>query len=493
MTRSRERNGLSGFLRRIPTAAWLCGLVALMLGFAWSLVVPAFQTVDEPQNVAYAQYLAESGRPPTGSEGIRGRSDEQRLLMRALRYKQFQRDSNLTPAFERRLRRAVDTSSSRRGEGGYTYAANQPPLYYALVALAYRASPSNSLLDRIQAMRVVSVLLGATTVLLVFLFLRELLPGAPWAWTVGALAVAFQPVFNNVSGGVNGDSLFYAAAAGVFLGLAASFRRGLTPGRGIAIGACMVAGVLGKITMLGLLPGVAIGLILLVHAADRESRPEAIRGALAAIAAVALPVLVYMSLNSTVWERGLFLAADGGDADDGTAGATTLGGLLSHIWQFYLPRLPSMSPAFDDYPLAHIWYEGFVGRFGGGEYAFSPLVRLIALPVYVTVLILAARELISSWEAVRRRLRELATYAAIVLGVLLLIHVAGYIGRFDLGRDYEQARYLLPLLALYGAIVALAARGAGSRYGRSVGVLLVSLAIAHSLLGLLLSLTRYYG
>src|SRR5512134_3263992 len=91
VTRPRERNGRPRFLRRIPTAAWLCWLVALMLGFAWSLVVPAFQTVDEPQNVAYAQYVAENGRPPTGREGIRGRSEEQRPLMRALRSKQFPR------------------------------------------------------------------------------------------------------------------------------------------------------------------------------------------------------------------------------------------------------------------------------------------------------------------------------------------------------------------------------------------------------------------
>ena len=45
-----------------------------------------------------------------------------------------------------------------------------------------------------------------------------------------------------------------------------------------------------------------------------------------------------------------------------------------------------------------------------------------------------------------------------------------------------------PLLPLYAAIVALAARGAGRRYGPAVGVLLISVAIARSAVAILLAL-----
>jgi hypothetical protein len=81
----------------------------------------------------------------------------------------------------------------------------------------------------------------------------------------------------------------------------------------------------------------------------------------------------------------------------------------------------------------------------------------------------------------------------IVLGLLILTNGNGYSARIGGAGGFEQARYLLPLLALYGAIVALAARGAGRRWGPPVGVLLVSVAIAHTAVAMLLTLTRYYG
>jgi hypothetical protein len=106
---------------------------------------------------------------------------------------------------------------------------------------------------------------------------------------------------------------------------------------------------------------------------------------------------------------------------------------------------------------------------------------------------LAARELITKRRVVRARLGELVTYVAIMLGLLVLTNGNGYSARVGGAGGFEQARYLLPLLALYGAIVALAARGAGRRWGPSVGVVMVSVAIAHTAVAMLLTLTRYYG
>ena len=114
---------------------------------------------------------------------------------------------------------------------------NYSPLYYAAAAAAYRLSPATDLFDRAHAMRVVSALLMAATVFLVFLFLRELLPATPWAWPVGAVAVAFQPLFGFIGGGVNNDNLVITAATGTLLALAICFRRGLTPRRGLLLGA----------------------------------------------------------------------------------------------------------------------------------------------------------------------------------------------------------------------------------------------------------------
>ena len=56
-----------------------------------------------------------------------------------------------------------------------------------------------------------------------------------------------------------------------------------------------------------------------------------------------------------------------------------------------------------------------------------------------------------------------------------------------------QGRYLLPLLPLFGALLALAARGAGERWGRAAGVAIVSGAVALSLFGQLLTVAWFYS
>ena len=81
----------------------------------------------------------------------------------------------------------------------------------------------------------------------------------------------------------------------------------------------------------------------------------------------------------------------------------------------------------------------------------------------------------------------------LIAGLLLLIGAVSYIARIGGATGYEQPRYLFPLMALYGALIAIAARGAGRRYGPAVGVLLVCIAVAHSAAAMLLTLTRFYG
>jgi Predicted membrane protein (DUF2142) len=495
-------------LAAIPTAGWVCALIGLLTATAWSLIVPLFQVPDEPAHVAYAQYLAETGRPPPGGDERRPFSQQERLLLNAVRWKAvIHRPQNRPPSTataRKQLDRLAERQGDPVGEGGFTSATNNPPLYYAAEAAVYHLTPSSSLPDRIHAMRLLSALLAAVTVLFVFLFLRELLPGTPWAWSVGALMVAFQPMFGFISGGVSSDDLLFAASAGVFWALAASFRRGLTVPRGVWIGACAAVGLVGKINMIGLLPGVAIGLFLLVHKSEPDGRREALRGAVVATAIIGAVALTYMSINSLVWDRGIFFG--GGDGhplgsaigvpraeDLAAAPSRTVGDALSYGWQFYLPRLPFMDSIFAEYPLRDIWFDGFVGNFGWLDYRLPESVYSIALVIAAIVAFLAGRELYFNRQVLGSRAGELITYAAMTLGLLILVNGNGFAVRSGEGGGFEQARYLLPMLAVYAAIVALAARGAGRRYGPAVGVLFVSLAIGHTALAMLVTLTRYYG
>ena len=93
----------------------------------------------------------------------------------------------------------------------------------------------------------------------------------------------------------------------------------------------------------------------------------------------------------------------------------------------------------------------------------------------------------------RERWPELLAYAVMALGVMGSIGFLGIRFTADTGEGFAQARYLLPFLPLYGAFAALAALGAGRRYGRAVGALVVMLAMAHGLLAQLLVVSRFYA
>ncbi len=496
MTGLRDIPGPASLIERVPRAGWLCALVGVITGIAWGLIVPPFHVPDEPAHFAYTQYLAEVGEPPQSEARPRAYSQEELRVLDALRYKQVEvRPDNRplnTARAQRQIERALDAPFDRRSGGGYSHANGNPPLYYALEVVPYRLTPSGNLLDRLYAMRLLSALLAGLTVLLVFLFLRELLPSTPWVWAVGALAVALQPVFGNLAGAVHSDNLLYPASAGVFLGFAHSFRRGLTLPSGVLIGLCTAAAVLAKPTGLAFLPGVALGVLLLVLRAAPEQRRAALGGAAGAAVCTLLPVIGFVLLNSEVWDRGGYSSGTG---EPGRPSPTDLGflGSVEYLWQFYLPRLPFMTDRFDEYPLADIWFDGFIGRFGALEYGFGTVVDVVAAIILGGILALAIHELVRSRGALLSRLLELATYVALTLGLLYAIHRTGYVSRTESYDGFEQARYLFPLLALYAAVIALAARGAGRRFGPAAGVLIVSLAAAHTLLALLLTLSRYYA
>jgi hypothetical protein len=77
---------------------------------------------------------------------------------------------------------------------------------------------------------------------------------------------------------------------------------------------------------------------------------------------------------------------------------------------------------------------------------------------------------------------------------MALIASHGYLNANGQGGPGDaQPRYLLPLLPLLGVAVALAARGAGRRWGPPVGALLVVLFLSHDVFSQLIVVSRFYG
>jgi len=492
---SRLRDGW----RRIPRAGRACALIALVNGIVWALLIPPYHVPDEPVHVAYTQYLAETGKLPTHDPGPEY-STEQQVQLAALDFYAVTGNRGDKPPWsslqQERLEDATD--GKRRDDGGHkSVASNNPPLYYMAEAVAYRLTPGASLMTRLYAMRLVSALMAALTVLFVFLFVRELLPGTPWTWTVGALAVAFQPMFGFESGGVNNDNLLYLCSAALFFALARAFRRGLTVRRGAFIGLALGAGVLTKFTMAAFAPAVGLALLVLIWRAAPADRRAAFRAAGVVVGLGSALLLIYVAANSVIWGRPLLQDAAG--VSTPSPGAGRAGGLreqLSYYWQLFLPRLPFMQDHFPHaVPLWDTWFTGFNGRFGWLDYDFGrPFYRWIGWLVYLPLLVLAGVGLYRSRAALGRRLLELAVYALAVLGLVVAIARPSYT-TFLSGAAFPffQPRYILPLLPLFAAIVALAVRGAGRRAAPYVGTGIVMLALAHTLFAQLLTITRYYA
>jgi 4-amino-4-deoxy-L-arabinose transferase-like glycosyltransferase len=481
--------------RRVPRAAWLCALVALANGLAWSLITPPFQVPDENAHYAYVQQVAERGTLPrlTVAEGPLSPREDQ-MLSALLTFGVVGHRGNPAPGtqIQQDVIDGIEKQNlSARGSGNALSATSNPPLYYALEAIPYKLVSSDKVLNKLAAMRVLSALMGAITVLLVFMFLRELLPGTRWAWPVGALAVAFEPLFGFMSGGVNNDDLLYLTAAGLLWAFARAFRRGLTPANGALIGGFLGAGLISKFTLLGFIPAAILAVALLARRAWGEDRRNAIKSSAWAVGLGAAPAVVYVVLNHVVWGR---TAIPGG-----IGSVTTPSGRVfsfreevSHVWQLFLPRL-WMTHQFNYSPLWETWFRGFVGRFGWLDYDFPAWVYQVARVLTLVVCALAVGELIRRRRIMRGRLEELSVYVLAVAGLCVVIGVQSYRFLIITGGVFEQARYLLALLGLYGAIVALAVRFGGRRWGPVMGASIVVIAIGHDLFAQAITIVRYYA
>lgn len=517
--RRRATRPLARAVRRafgaVPRAAWVCAAIAFLNATAWAVLTPPMLVPDEPAHVYYVQQLTETGQVPNthGSDAFSGQNEAVRVYSHLddIVFGDIGRPA-WTPQEGRILEQRV-RDSTPVGGGGSAGVGLYPPLYYATLVIPYAATGAvgGSLIEQQLAMRLLSALYAAGTVLLVFLFLRELLPRAPWAWRAGALACALQPLFAFISGGVSPDSLLTLFCTAVFYLLARAFRRGLTPRVGGLIGLTLALATLAKLSALGLLPGVAVAGVILVWRAGPEGRRSALLGVGAGTLAFAAPMLLYLLLSNTIWHRPLLGGAGetvssgasggGGGGGGGSGGGPTalppshwasLSGYLSYTWQLVFPPLPSMHDWLPKFLPNEVWFRGWIGRFGWGGLVFPGSVYSIALVVSCALVALVGVSLVRLRRSLLRRLPELAAYVALIGGLICFYGYVGYHYFLDTGAQFEQARYLFPLIALYGGLIAVAVAGLGRRLGVAVGATLVVLAFGHDVAALVLNVGHYY-
>ncbi|MBN1867614.1 DUF2142 domain-containing protein [Candidatus Sumerlaeota bacterium] len=194
-------------------------LVGVAIGALYAAETPRWHVPDEPAHFDYVRHVAETGRIPVLRAGDYDQSYLESLLARG-----FPRDMSIAP-----LR----------------YENHQPPLYYALGAVAYRLSGGSLL-----ALRLMGAIIASGLPIFAFLVARLLCPDGGRRVPLAAAAfVAFLPQNVFVSAGVNNDGLANLLAAIVlWLSLRLLREPGPTAGRRVVLGIVVGLGFLTKAT-----------------------------------------------------------------------------------------------------------------------------------------------------------------------------------------------------------------------------------------------------
>lgn len=491
---SRPLRRLRARARAVPAPLAALLAAVLVVGWAWALLVPPAQAPDEPVHFAWVENLVERGERPLSGGRDRGRdvfSTEQKLAREAANYEAPTRQPSVRPewraaAWERwRRQEGALPARSRRDGGVENAAAGNPPLYYGWVSLAYRATGSGGLFTRWYAMRMWSVLLLAVAVLATWLMAGQLTGRDRLAQLGAAAFVGLQPGASAISAAVNPDAGMIAAWA-LVLWLGVRALRG--PPRlssVLAVLAATLAALLVKAPSFGLLPGVALVLLVVARraAAGRRPSPRAI---------AVLAVLGALGVGAVA------LAVAGGAADRLTAvgtsgGRTGVRGFLSYLWQAYLPNLPFQTqvqnlPAFWGYD---VWIRSGWGNFGWSE-LLLPRGAYAAIGLVVGAIFAGA-----AVAVVRRRFGldwpTWAFFAAVAAALVIGLHWGEYNQFVDIHVSLLQGRYLLPLLPLGGmAVVAALSNLDRARRALTTAVLLV-LLFAVQLFSLGIVVGRFYA
>jgi len=476
-------------LGRVPRP--LIGLLAAvgLLGIAWALAVPPWQVPDEPSHEAYAQTLSERFAVPGDPHRPRD-STEHRLASRSAGATRATGAPAAKPEWSEaayRRWRALDgaiSRAARRDGGGPNRAQANPPLYYAYVALAYRAAYRGDVFDRLYAMRLLSAALLLVTTTATWLLAGELVGRCRPLQLVAAATAGMQPMVAFITASVNPDALLIAGSTLVLWLAARTVNRGLTGANAACLTAATALAIATKVVSYALLPAVALALGVAAWRRRHGLGARAVAVGVAVVGVIALAAIGALSVSTadeTVRSASL-VSADG----------ASIPGFASYLWQFYLPRLPFQEPVrgLAGHPFFDTWVVTAWAAFGWHEVRFPG-------PVYLALAAFSLGAVALAAVALRRRGIDPALAglcALVVLALLLALHWTEFriieageesgfsrglreLRRIPLdgfnGNPFMKGRYLLPLVPLAGVAVALAASLAtGRRRALAVGVLL---------------------
>lgn len=482
-------------LRRVPAPLGALLAAAAVLGIAWALILPAWQAPDENSHYGYVQSLVDGPGLP-GVEEHPLFSTEQSLAADAVNSDQMAsalhaRAEWSQPYYRRWKSVEREITSAQRGDGGgLNPARSNPPLAYAAYALPYLAASSAGPFDRLLWMRILGVVWLLVTVAATWLLAGEVFGRRPSLQLAAAALPALSPMTGFISASVSPDGLMYATWSLAFWLGARMLLRGLTVGRAVAFFAAVGAACWVKATSYALIPAALLALAIAVW----RTRPAGL-GAWARAAVPGLATLLGVVGSWLVLARLLARPASAQLSAAATTSGLDVRELASYMWQYYLPKLWFMQDFFPSVPMTlpiyDVLLEGSWARFGWLEVRFPEGVYIVL--ALATVLVSVAA-IVSLWRA-RARLDRgvLAFFALAAVTLMAGLHWQEYQLVLGGSGPIMQGRYILPLVALAGLVVAAAVRLVPPARRLAVTGLLVGGLFALSAFSLGLTLERFYA
>lgn len=485
--------------RRVPLPV-LVGIIAFGVMASWALITPAFQSPDESEHFAYAQYFAETGqavqtvetaRPPYSlAEGF-----ALEAVMHTSVIERREARPPWLPIYQREYQEATKkTQLPRTNGGGFEPAISaHTPAYYALLAPGYYLTRGDSVFSQLLAMRLSSAIMGALTAVLAMLIVAELLPGSAALAVAAGLLVAFEPMFSFISGAVNNDNGVNLACALLIYLAVRALRRGLSPWLALSMGATLVAAPLLKGTGYELYPAVLLALAFAIW--RRHDRRAWISLGLLAASFAALQ-FGWTEL-APVFHRTTFTTPGGG------APGTTLGAFedpktyVSWLIRVLLPFSPPFIHrdwTIVHWPFFNIYIERGFASFGWYAIEFPKWVYLTIVVALGAAIALGLRTLWRDRGLLRRRGAEITFLVLVPILVIGAVEAAFQpaLSILPINGTPEQGRYLFPAITAIVALFIGACFGLGRRRAVPIATAAVACLIGLTLASQLLTLSAFY-
>lgn len=456
------RDRLRRARQSLPRPLLFLLIAVAVAGAAWALLVPPFQSPDENSHFGYVQELAENFELP-GDSTRKVFTTEQQLATDRSNSEQTAALLQSKPEWSRAAYdrwRTLENSlpdSARTDGGGPNPASTNPPLYYLYVTPAYLVAKGGDLFDRLYVMRLWSALLLLVTVTGAWLLAGELFGRNRPLQLVAAAFAGLQPMVTFLSVSVTPDSLLYALwSLALWLGVRL-LKRGLTLPQGVALLGVVGLAIVTKSSSYALLPAallaLGIGLWRLRAAGDRRG-PATI--AAVALLALIVPVGAWLTTARALDRPAVNQVAT--ESGQETPGLTHLNvrEVASYMWQFYLPRFSFQHrfAGLRELPVYNVWLKTGWGAFGWLEVKFPPAVYVLFAIFTLAALLGAAVFIVRNRAHVD--LAVVAFVALLVLTLLAGLHWTEFRTLVGGTGPFNQGRYLLPLVSLFGAAVAAA-------------------------------------